>query len=211
MELMSGFYRQNEDSLSLLLQQYLCGEVPVCLGCICGGAMSEAGVKGGQITGWLFKEFRELSLYKAVEKPEKIFEKMKRKLDRYWTNCCVLQDFWTAGVLCIGNVFLLFYKGAVQVHLYNTYFGRSALQRIGGGCSESSELQFHIGSMEANIGILLASESFCMQFSGEELRNCLAVKDIKDPMQVQKRIRELGNSAEKKGGRNMAALLFEIR
>lgn len=211
MELMSGFYRQNEDSLSLLLQQYMCDEVPVCLGCICGGEMRETGMKGGLFTGWLLKEFRGLSLGKAVEKPEKIFNKIERKLDRYWSSCCDLQDFWTAGVLCIGNVFLFFYKGEVQFHLYNTYFGRPALQRIGGSRAEPGELRFHRGSMEADIGILLASESFCRQFSAEELRNCLAVKDIKDSTQTQKRIRELGNSAEKKGGRNMAALLLEIR
>lgn len=212
MELMSGHYRQNDDSLSLLLQQYVCDGVPVCLGCICGGEKRESGIKGGMITGWLLKEFRRMHLRKAVSKPNTFLKKLEEKLKNYWEEHCALQDFWTAGIMCIGNDFLLFYKGAVQFFLCNTYFGHPSLQRIGEeGRNGSEELQFRRGRMESDIGILLASESFCRKLSPGELRNCLAVQDITDASQTQKRIKELGSAAEKKGGRNMAAILLEIR
>ena len=212
MELMSGYYRQNDDSLSLLLQQYVCDGVPVCLGCICGGENAQAGVEGGMITGWLLKGFRGMKMRGAVEKPDKTLKNFERKLSAYWEDHCVLQDFWTAGIMCIGNDFLIFCEGAVQFLLCNTYFGHPSLQQIGGdGRSESGELRFRRGRMESDIGILLASEGFCQKLSPKELRNCLAVKDIKDTAQTQKRIKELGSAAEKKGGSDMAALLLEVR
>ncbi len=65
--------------------------------------------------------------------------------------------------------------------------------------------------METNIGILLASDSFYRQISQDELENCLAVKSIISPVQAQKRIRELGRAAERRGGRDMAAILLEVR
>ena len=212
MELMSGFYRQNEDSLSLLLQQYVCDGVPVCLGCVCGGEMSDAGIKGGLITGWLLRQFRGLNLCEVIEKPQKFIGRFERELNTCWDRHSVLQNFWTVGILCIGYEFLIFYEGAVQLWLCNTYLGRPDLQRIGvDDRTETHELRFHRGIMESDIGILLASESFCRQLSTKELSSCLAVKAIKDSTQTQKRIRELGSLAEKKGGRNMAALLLEIR
>lgn len=212
MELMSGYYRQNDDSLSLLLQQYVCGGVPICLGCICGGEKREAGIRGGSITGWLLKGFRRMHLCKVVRKPDTFLKKLERNLKIYWEEYCASQDFWTAGIMCIGSDFLLFYRGAVRLFLCNTYFGHPSLQLIGENeQSESEELRFRRGRMESDIGILLASESFCQKLSMGELRNCLAVQDITDASQTQKRIKELGSAAEKKGSRNMAALLLEIR
>lgn len=252
MELMTGYYRQKEDSTALLLQQYVCRGVPVCLGCICGGEGREAGIAGGLFTGGLLEEFRRFRLLKAVEKREKFLGRMERRLYESRERCEAFGDFWTAGILCIGERFLLFSEGAARIVLCNAGFGRPAMQEImgggimggsgtgrgamgeggmgrgdirGGGMGrgamgggnigrdgrERRQLQTKWGSMEMEIGILLASESFFGAVPREDMQNCLWVKNIRDPRQTQKRVQELGRAARRRNDREMGALLLEVR
>lgn len=212
MEYMAGYYRQREESAALLLQHYVCGGVPVCLGCICGGDSREAGIAGGLFTGQLLREFRRFSLWKAVRRPGKSLRKMERAIYRNRENCFASCDFWMAGILCLGEKFLIFSEGSTKTFLCNTGFGRPALCEIGErGRTEEQPLQLQWGCMEPGIGILLASDSFCENIPPEGLLNCLAVKDINDSRQTHKRVQELGCAAERRGGRNMAALLLEVR
>lgn len=232
MELMTGYYRQKEDSTALLLQQYVCRGVPVCLGCICGGEGREAGIAGGLFTGGLLEEFRGFRLLKAVEKREKFLGRMERQLYESRKRCGASGDFWTAGILCIGERFLLFSEGAARIVLCNAGFGRPALQEImGGGImggsgmgreatggdnmgrdgGERRQLQTKWGSMEMEIGILLASESLFGAVPREDMQNCLWVKNIRDSRQTQKRVQELGRAARRRNDREMGALLLEVR
>jgi len=212
MEFMSGYYRQKGDSGAVLLQQYVCRGVPVCLGCICGGESREAGMAGGWFTGQLLEEFRGFRMTKAVGNPEKFMRRMERKLYKCRESCEDFPDFQTAGILCTGESFLLFFGGKVNVVLCNTGFGRPAVHEMKGEESERGPwMQLQRGSMEAGIGILLASESFYRNILQEEMQSCLSVKEIHDSRQTQKRIQELGRAAERRGGRGMAALLLEVR
>ena len=43
------------------------------------------------------------------------------------------------------------------------------------------------------------------------MQNCLWVKEIRDSGQAQRRLRELGRMAERQGGRQIGALLLEVR
>lgn len=209
MEFMSGYYRQ-EESTALLLQQYVCRGVPVCLGCICGGESRQAGMAGGLFTGQLLEEFRGFSLLKAVGKPSGFLKRIEKWLYRCQESCIVPTDFWTAGILCIGESFLIFTEGEVKITLCNIGFGRPLLHEIGENDRER-RMQIQMGSMEVGIGILLASESFYRNVPRADMQNCLSVKEINDSRQTQKRIRELGGMAEKRGGRGMGALLLEFR
>lgn len=212
MEFMTGYYRQKEDTTALLLQQYVCRGVPVCLGCICGGESREAGIAGGLFTGQILEKFRKLSLLRAVKQQPECMKKMERQLYRCREGCAAPPDFWTAGLLSVGEEFLLFFEGAVKIALCNTGFGRPALREVGGNdyaCGKGLQLQR--GSMEVGIGVLLASETFYGSIPGEDMQNCLWVKDIREPAQVQKRLQELGRMAERQGGRQMGALLLEVR
>ena len=212
MEFMTGYYRQKEESTALLLQQYVCRDVPVCLGCICGGEGREAGIAGGLFTGRLLEAFRGFSLSGAVDKPSKFLQRMERQLDKCRECWVCSPDFWTAGIVCTGDLFLLFSRGEVRVVLCNVGFGRPALQEIKGKeGGNRTQLQFRRGSMETGIGILLASDSFYGKIPQEELQSCLSVKDISDSGQTRKRMQELGCAAERRGGRGMAALLLEVR
>lgn len=210
MKFISGYYRQKEESTSLLLQQYVCRDMPVCLGCICGGENREAGMAGGLFTGRLLKEFREYGLLKAVGKPARFLEKMEKEICVCGDRCGLVPDFWTAGILCIGEVFLAFSMGRAGIALCNTGFGRPALCGIGEEDGEG-RLRIRRGSMETGIGILLASESFYEGIPRADLQNCLAVREICDFTQTRKRIRELGDMAERRGGRGMCALLLEVK
>lgn len=212
MEFMTGYYRQKEDSTALLLQQYVCRGVPVCFGCVCGGESLEAGITGGSFTGKLLEEFRKLNLPREVKRQPECLKKMERQLYQCRESCAVPPDFWTAGILCMGEEVLLFYEGAVRIALCNTGFGRPALQEIGrNDRTQETELQLQRGSMEVGIGILLASESFYEKIPGEDMGSCLWVKDISNPRQAQKRLQELGRQAQRQGGRQMGALFLEVR
>lgn len=209
MEFMTGYYRQKEDSTALLLQQYVCHGVPVCLGCICGGEGRGAGIAGGLFTGRILGEFRRTSLLWAVKRRQECLRRMERQLYRCRKSITAPPDFWTAGILAVGEEFLLFHEGAVRIALCNTGFGRPALQEIGGNDPlRGMGLQLQRGSMETGIGVLLASESFYGHIPGEDMRSCLWVKDIRKPGQTQKRLQELGRMAERQGGRQMGALLL---
>lgn len=209
MEFMAGYYRQREGCMALLLQHYICGGVPICLGCACGGDSSGAEAAGGLFTGRLLGEFRGLSLREAVRKPERALRKMERAVYRCRENCPAPRDFRMAGILCVGESFLLFFQGGMRILLCNTGFGRPALREIGE--TGKAEPELRRGIMETGIGILLASDSFCESLPPESLQGCLSVRDIRDPRQTQKRVRELGSAAEERGGRNMAAILLEVR
>jgi len=211
MEFMTGYYRQKEDSTALLLQQYVCRGVPVCLGCICGGENREAGMAAGLFTGRLLEDVRGLDLSRVVKKQAKFMKRTEKQVYKYWESHGASADFWAAGILCIGERFLLFSGGAVKIALCNTGFGRPALCEIRGEGETDRQLWFRRGSMETGIGILLASESFYGNIPRENLQSCLAVKDIHDSGQTRKRVLELGRAAEGRGGRGMAALLLEVR
>lgn len=212
MEFMTGYYRRKEDFTAVLLQQYVCRSVPVCLGCICGGDSREAGIAGGSFTGRILEEFRKSSLPGAVKRRPEYLKKIGRQLCKCRESCAVSSDFWTAGILCIGEEFLLFCEGAVKIALCNMGFGRPAMYEIGGDDQAGGKgLQLQRGSMETGIGVLLASESFYRNIPREDMRNCLWVKEINDSGQVQKRLQELGKMAERRGGRQMGALLLEVR
>ncbi|MDE6926824.1 MAG: hypothetical protein K2P59_16505 [Acetatifactor sp.] len=212
MELMTGYYRQKEDHTALLLQQYVCRGVPVCLGCICGGESREAGMAGGLFTGQLREEFCGSDLLKAVENRERFLRGMERQLCKSRESCGAPTDFRTAGILCVGERFLLFSQGEVKIVLCNAGFGRPALQEIMGGKGEERQrLRIQWGSMEMGIGILLASESLYRAIPQEDMENCLWVKNINDSRQTQKRVQELGRAAEKRNGKGMGALLLEVR
>ena len=212
MEYMTGCYRQKEEETALLLQHYVCGGVPVCLGCICGGEGPGAGIMGGWITGQLMKEFRGFDLSKYAGKKEKFLRSMERQLQCCSEASMKCKDFWMAGIVCEGECFLLFTRGKVRIVLCNTGFGRPALQEIGMKSGvDKQNVWSQRGSMEAGIGILLASGSLYESVSWENIRMCLAVKEIRDSDQTRRRLRELGRAAESRGGRDLAALLLEVR
>lgn len=212
MEYMAGYYRQQEESTALLLQHYICQDVPLCLGCICGGESSEAGIKGGNITRRILERFRSVSMLKAVRRPEKFLTEMGQGFDELLDNGCDNEAFWISGILCVEDKFLMYSAGDVKNSLCNMGFGRPKLHEIKVTPETgNARLQIQKGKMETNIGILLASDSFYRQISQDELENCLAVESIISPVQAQKRIRELGRAAERRGGRDMAAILLEVR
>ena len=232
MEYMTGYYRQQKEVLSLLLQQYICCDISVCFGCICGGTGESAGRLGGEVTGWLLQEFRRMKLRRAIADPERESDKLRIKFQKMLSSCTVNQDFWIAGIFCIGGSFLLFYEGRIRLYLCNTGFGQPVLQRMDVSAVRTKEksdgikshavgkryvdaaagsLQFQWGRMEKNIGVLLASEDFCRYLSAQELKSCLAVQDIQTSVQTVKRVQELGRAAENRGAAYGAAILLEVR
>ncbi len=131
MEYMAGCYRQREGSGSLLLQHYICGGVPVFLGCVCGGDDPGAGMAGGIFTGRLLGEFRSFRLGRAVKRPEKYLEKMEEAVYRHRESSFLRDGFYAVGILCIGEVFLSFSQDGAKIILCNTGFGRPVLSEIG--------------------------------------------------------------------------------
>jgi len=224
MELLSGYYREEgDDSASLLLEQYAYGEIPFCLGCVCVGESLEGSREGGEFTGWLLGWFRRIDLKRAVRQPEKWFERKEEELRREaLCRSAHMEKISMAGILCLGERFLIFQRGAYEAYLCNMEFGRSVLRPVEGfygsrreafmcGAYGNSEaLWTCTGSMEPGIGILLTTEKLCEILSRDKLEECLAVGEIHSGEQTQKRVREMGMAAKRQGN-TMAALLLEVR
>lgn len=212
MELFSGYYRRQEDnSVSLLLEQYVYRGLPVCLGCICAGAGSVGSRRGAEFVARLRDRFRESDLRRAVRQPEKWMMERGRELEREAVEATGSpEEVSFAGFLCIGESFLLFYRGCYGAYLCNTGLAGSAVKPIFEARQEREVFAFRFGSMEPGIGILLTVKELEKILPQSRLEDCLSVGEIRSPEQTEKRVRELGMAAERQGS-SIAALLLEVR
>lgn len=213
----SVYWQQGCNDSALLLQHYRYREVPLCFACICAGEGEIKGRAGAYLTERLLSWFRGLSLRQLARNPEGRMPRLERGLEgmierskKELVGHGLLQeeelDF--AGILCAGEYFLLFREGSCQVCLLNRCFDKGHLGRISGEPLSESDSYFRQGILQREIGILLATGSFCSRLEDRELRECLHVKSVETQEQADRHLLELGNRAEELGGRHMGAVLL---
>ena len=209
MEYYSAFYWQQEeaDRASLVLKHLVYHEkgMSVILGCICvdestvdGGMMGET--RANQWTDRLTEWFYEKGL-KLCYKASGISKELEKALNRLLKKTA--GGLSVTGVICVGNAFVLFGQGIQRIGLLNTGFGRAHCKYV----EKEGEAYIVVGSMQKGVGILLATESFYLYLSDEELTECLAVKDLQTAQRVQRHMDELGQEASRQGGQQLGALL----
>ena len=230
----SCYRQQGDGAASLLLQQYLCGQMPVCFACIsagtgrdgwgdengCGNKDEARDRAGGYLTGRLLIWCRGFPLRSLAKGKEKYFARVRRELektirqsDRELWDGAVLAGGETvdlAGMLCADENVILFGRGRHRIFLLNTMFGKGHVRELSGE-RDSSGLWFWEGAMESNVGILLTSQDFGNCLSPQLLQQVLNVNEAFTQEQADKRLKELAREGERAGGRNMAAVVLYRR
>ena len=113
-----------------------------------------------------------------------------------------------AGIFCVGEQVCLFYRGEQGIYLANTGFGRPHIKRL----SEHSErLGMEWGQLQPGTGLLLGTKDFCRELPETVLKEALWVRETERQEQVERHMGELGREAERRGGRNLGAVLVRVQ
>lgn len=207
--LTSYHWKEGKPTTSLTLQQVTRqrGRMPVVMACVCEEDPSVGEQDIGerfcvQLTNW----FHECVLKRCsrTKKPE--LDALKAELMQMEETAC----FSLAGMLCVGERFLLFYRGKQRICLLNSRFLRPNLKELSVNTAESA-IVMEEGLLQNKVGLLFGTESFYRGISGEEIRNCLAVDAIRNEVQVSRRLEELGRFGEDRWSGGRAAVLIMTR
>ncbi|MDE6639375.1 MAG: hypothetical protein K2K63_02470 [Acetatifactor sp.] len=191
MEYLTTCYRRRgEGGCSLLLQQYLCRQTPVCFACLCTAEGSE-GSRTCRDTAESFLNWsRKVPWHKAAVRPAMWMERFEREL----TDLPEAIEAKLTLFLCIeGEILVL--GGGQNLSLLSTSFGRGKAIGLPG--------QFR-GHLEPGAGLLLATDGFLKNVSGKSLEEALRLQEIKTAEQAERHLRELASPREPASFRKVA-------
>lgn len=217
----TSYFQIEKNHCALLLQHYQIKTTPLCFACICSAEDVNQGKAAAYFTERLLHWFRALPWKRLTQNPEKSVSGIEAKLKKVIENS--LEELISshlfpsetrlslAGIFCIGEHFLLFCQGNPQIFLLNQNIGRGAIQCISDNFAPSVNeyITFHPGSLQTDIGLLLATDTFCANVDRQELKECLYVKDVRTKDQAGRHLQELGRQGEVRGGSHMAAVLIQ--
>lgn len=217
----TSYFQSTQNHSALLLQHYQISSIPLCLACICDAKDPAQGKAAAYLTEQLLCWFRDLPWKKLTRNPEKHLPRIEQQLYDHLSN--IAEELTTAhllssnahlsiaGILVIDEHFLLFLKGTSQIYLLNRSFNRGAIQCVSDEIwkQPQARIVFRQGLLQPDVGLLLATESFCSCADKRELQECLYVKDMQSADRAQRHLHELGRRSEVRGGRNMGAVLIQ--
>lgn len=180
MEYLTTCYRrQGEGGCSLLLQQYLCRQTPVCFACLCTAEGGEGSRTCRDTAESLLNWSRKVLWHKAAARPAAWLERFEREL----TDLAEAIEVKLTLFLCIEEEILVL-GGGQNLSLLSTSFGRGKAIGLPG--------QFR-GHLEPGAGLLLATDGFLKNVSGKSLEEALRLQEIKTAEQAERRLRELAS------------------
>lgn len=207
--LTSCYWTEGKPATSLILQQVTRkrGKMPIVMACVCeeNPAAGEQGTGESfcvHLTDW-FHEY-------ALERCSRVGKTGLADLKEELAQMAGTAGFSAAGILCVGEWFLLFYRGKQRICLLNSRFLRPNLKEISANTAESI-IVMEEGFLQDKVGLLLGTESFYRGISEEEIRNCLAVNAVRNETQVNRRLEELGHFGESQQSGGRAAVLLMTR
>ena len=177
MEYLTSCYRQRAGSGGfLLLRQYQCRQTPVCFACI----DAEQSDKKDKLLEWA----DAFAWHKAAERPARWLSRAEEELEE-------LLDGYQKGKLRIGigRELLVMGEGG-NACLLNTSFGRGKLTML--------PEQFR-AELEADAGILLATDLFLGANDRQMLGEALKIAEIRTPEQAHRRLEELAGRKRERG------------
>lgn len=223
MKYLASYYWQQErpSFTSLVLQQlvYRRRKVHVLFTCLCT-AEKEGGNSyfGRQLDAWFQNVGRELLVANRGNE-----EKMKEQLaiiirqideeiavNKRCNRSVPKSNISVAGILCVADYYLLFYRGSMKVYLLNYRFGKTNCRQLAEPDKESDkeDLQMISGRMEQGIGLLLGTKDFGKGLAENEIGECLSVKKLKDAGIGKRHLQELGQASVQNGGQHVGAVLL---
>lgn len=219
MKYLTSYYWQQEEKsrTSLVLQHlvYRWGKVPVLFACLCSAEEErEHSYFAEQLSAWFQNTGRELLMTNRENEAQIIAQiyaviaQIDKELadNRQIRHDISKAKLSVAGILCVADCYFFFYRGRIKAYLLNERFGRASCRKITEENCE--ELQILSGTMEKNIGLLLATEDFGKGLSEVQIRECLAVKALTGTRTCERHLQELGQVSEENGGRHMGAVLL---
>lgn len=181
MQYMTACYRQQgEGTPFLLLSQFQCRELPVCLAYLADGIHFLNTDPVDELRLWC----RSFPWPKAVKHPGRWLARAEKELAERVAGSGEDASRYTL-MLAVGENLLLMGKGQ-QVYLINTSYGR--------GYAELLQPDFR-GILEAGAGILLATPAFTGNLRLERLGKALCPGELKEEQQMERRLRELAGQA----------------
>ena len=217
----SSYYQPSKNHGALLLQHYQVETVHLCFGCICPAEDPDKGKAAGYFTEQLLHWFRSLPWRKLSRDPEKYILRTEIKLQKVikrtveeLTSSNLLspkEHISFAGIFCISEYFFLFCQGTPEIYLLNRNLGRGAIQCISDNLASSDDkpTNFIRGLLQTDVGLLLATDTFCTNVDRQELKDCLYVKEVQTEDRARRHLQELGDRSETRGGRHMGAILIQ--
>lgn len=216
MDFFTACYRQQgENTASLLLQQYQYRHMQIVFACVCTDR-GNGGRAGGYMTERLLAWFRGLNLKNLVRKREKkmdlLLEELTavvREIDKELEDGGMAGEGKAgfAGFFCIEDSYIMLCRGGTGICLINTGFGRVCLRRLGVNGSGDA-LSSGQGSLQPDIGLLLATGSFYEYVTEPMIKEGLFVREISTEKQMERHLTELGREGERQGGLNLGAILL---
>lgn len=217
----TSYFQPAVNHSALLLQHYQVDTVHLCFACICPAEDPVRGRAAGYLTEQLIHWFRSLSWRKLSKNPEKYILRAETKLRRVIertieelisSNLLSPEEQLSfAGIFCVSEFFFLFCQGNPEIYLLNRNLGRGTLQCISDNLSPSADehATFLHGLLQTDIGLLLATDTFCVNVDRQELKDCLYVKEVQIEERARRHLQELGRCGEERGGRHMGAILIQ--
>lgn len=185
MQYMTACYRQQgEGAPSLLLSQFQCREVPVCLAYLSNGKYHGKNCLSADPADELSFWCRHFPWPKAVKRPGRWLAKAEKELAERMADSDGGASRY-ALLLAIGGKLLLM-GGGQPVYLINTSYGR--------GYAELLQPNFR-GILEAGAGILLTMPAFAENLRLDGLGKALCPGELKGEAQMERRLRELAEQA----------------
>lgn len=216
----TSYFQPTQNHTALLLQHYRYNSTHLCLACICAAETPAQGKAAAYLTEQLLHWFRNLSWRKLSRNPEKhlpVTETQLRKTIARATEDLISSRLIPpeiclhfSGILCIDEHFLLFCQGTPKIYLLNRNFNRAHIRCVSDELfpSEEKNLIFRQGILQPDVGLLLATETFCRCATGQELKDCLHVEEVSDQDRANRHLWELGSRGEAQGGCHMGAVLL---
>ncbi len=199
---LSGYYwQQGDQTVSLVMKHlvYRKGTLPVFFGCLC---VDETGRERGEVivkrlTDWFYEEGMALFIRygEITEAVEACFMRLIMEVSE---TCSAIV------LLCVGNSFLLWNRGKLRTYFLNSRLGKNKVSCV----AKDAEEELITGILQENVGILSVSDGIYERMSVEEIGQCLAVQALKDEAGMQRRLKELGEGACRKGGRHVGAMML---
>lgn len=191
MEYLTTCYRrQGESGCSLLLQQYLCRQTPVCFACLCTEEGEEGSMRCRNAAESLLNWSRKVPWHKAAGRPGRWLERLKGELinltEERVRGAASGEERKLTLLLGIGEEILVLGSGQ-NIILLSTSFGRGKAVRL--------QEQFR-GCLEPGAGLLLATDGFLKNVEEESLEETLRIQEIRTEEQADRRLRELAASRE---------------
>lgn len=220
----ASYWQAAENHSALLLQHYCCGNIPFCFLALSSGENQSQGRAGAYLTGQLLRWFRRLPFRRLARDPERAVSVLERemgrnleRLDKELTSGGLARSgslLPVSGIFCVNDHFFLFSRGEQKLFLLNKDFGRGSVRRLleipEEGMDVPGPFLMRRGILQQDVGILLATDTFCRFLGDSQIRECLYVDELDGEAQARRRLCELGRRCEALGGRDMAAgvLLF---